>query len=323
MGFVDVFFALPKLIRHFYFLAKTLLANPPKAAVFIDYPGLHLRLESYLRKKGFQGKIIHYICPSVWAHGKGRIAEMEKNLDLLLTLFPFEKSLFSPSLPVCYVGHPLVSRIESSSPPPLAWAHGKKVISLFPGSRKKEISLNLPLQLKALKRLLSKETLGAISISQQAHLPLIQSYLEKEGLLLNDSIYLVPSQDTYALMQCSYFSIAKSGTVTLELALHQVPTVVVYGIAPLDFFIAKYLLRISLPFYCIVNIVAGKEIFKELIGPALTEKALYEETDLFLDPSYYHERKKLLQEVLLHLGKKKASLEAARQIIEQIEKTSF
>ncbi|MBS0627154.1 MAG: lipid-A-disaccharide synthase, partial [Verrucomicrobia bacterium] len=90
MGFIAVFLSLPKLIRYFYFLAKTILFLKPKAVLFIDYPGFALRLERHLKKKHFKGKIIHYICPSVWAWGKKRIPLMEKTLDLLISIFPFE-----------------------------------------------------------------------------------------------------------------------------------------------------------------------------------------------------------------------------------------
>ncbi len=310
MGFVDVFLSFPKLFRHFYALADLILKTKPKAALFIDYPGFNLRMERYLRKKGFKGKLIHYICPSVWAHGKGRIALMEKNLDLLLSIFPFESTLFSPPFPIQYVGHPLVSRIEANQTTILPWALEKKVISLFPGSRKKEILLNFPVQLKALKSILSENLIGAVSVSQKTFLPLLQKCIEEEGL--KGVIKLVPAEETYALMRSSYFAIAKSGTVTLELALHQVPTVVTYGIAPLDLFIAKNILRISLPFYCIVNILAQKEVFKELIGPSLTEKALLLEVQNLLTPTYHEEKKNQCTEILKILGKKKASREAAR-----------
>lgn len=318
MGFVDVFLALPRLIRHFYFLANTLLKLQPQAAVFIDYPGFHLRLEKHLRSKGFTGKIIHYISPSVWAHGKSRIVEMEKNLDLLLTIFPFEAPLFSPSFKVKYVGHPLVSRIKEEPLQPLSWALGKKIISLFPGSRKKEILFNFPLQLKALKRVLSQGIIGAISVSQETFVPLLKECIEQAGLSLGENLRLVYSNETYALMQHSYASIAKSGTVTLELALYKVPTVVTYGIAPLDLFIAKHILRINLPFYCIVNIVAGKELFKELIGPHLQEEALFLELKKLLSKEDHEKKQLLLREVSKNLGTKKASDEAACSILSLI-----
>jgi lipid-A-disaccharide synthase len=235
---------------------------------------------------------------------------MEKNLDLLLTIFPFEKKLFSEKFNVEYVGHPLVSRIEKDTSEILPWSHNKTVISLFPGSRKKEILLNFPLQLKVLKKVLSENVIGAVSVSQEAYLPLLEACIEKEGL--QGLIKLVPSSQTYSLMKSSYMAIAKSGTVTLELALHGIPTVVTYGIAPLDLFIVQRVLKVLLPFYCIVNIVAGKAVFKELIGPALTEKALLQEVENLLCPSYNLQKKDLCLEVIKLLGKKKASRESAR-----------
>ena len=312
MGFVDVFLALPKIRRNFYYLARQILEKNPKTVVFIDYPGFALRQERYLKKKGFKGKIAHYICPSVWAHGKRRIPLMEKNLDLLLTIFPFEKKYFSPSLPVEYVGHPLVTRIKNHTLTSLEFPKEKKIISLFPGSRKKEISLNFPTQLKALKALLeiNPDLIGAISLSSDKFLPLLKNYITKEAL--STKVHFVAAENTYDLMASSFLALAKSGTVTLELALYKVPTVVTYGIKPLDLFIAKDLLRIRLPFYCIVNIIAEKEIFKELIGPYVTEENLIKEAKrLFLDEAYREEKKALCETVALSLGETDASKKAA------------
>ena len=95
MGFIDVIAAIPHLIRQFFQIRNKILELNPKAVVCIDYPGFHLRLEKSLRKKGYRGKLIHYISPTVWAWGKKRIPQMEKTLDLLLTIFPFEKKCFS------------------------------------------------------------------------------------------------------------------------------------------------------------------------------------------------------------------------------------
>ena len=274
MGFIDVFFALPKLIRQFYTIANAILKLQPKAVLFIDYPGFNLRLARYLRKKGYTGKLCHYICPSVWAWGKGRIPKMAETLDLLLTLFPFEAQHFAhTTLSVEHVGHPLVQRLKETTYQPLPIPEGKTLVGIFPGSRAKEIARNLPLILKVVKRLKSGHPTLFFAIS--AKFPeAIQALIDKEGL--SEHFALIPPEKTYDLMHAAAFAIAKSGTVTLELALHGVPTVVTYGISPLDLFLAKDILRIRLPHYCIVNIVAGKTIFPELIGPNFSETSLYE-----------------------------------------------
>jgi len=270
MGFVDVAIALPRLARQFYTLRRLILERNPKVALFIDYPGFNLALEKSLRKKGFPGKIYHYICPSVWAWGKKRIPKMKQTLDHLFTIFPFEEELFAPfpeGFTAQFVGHPLAQRIEQK--PPLV--SEPTLISLFPGSRLKELSRNLPIQLQVAKRLIQQYPEAKIAISVSC--TEFEAPIRK--IAGNFAVTLVEANQTYALMQKTTLALAKSGTVTLELALHGIPTVVTYGIGPLDLFIARTLLRISLPHYCIVNLLCGKEVFPELIGPALTEEALF------------------------------------------------
>lgn len=285
MGFIDVFFALPKLMRAFFFLKKTLLDNPPDIVIFIDYPGFNLAMAKALRKKGFKGKICHYICPSVWAWGKRRIPKMEKILDHLFVIFPFEKELFDPKkLKVDYVGHPLVRNIEESSAVPIDIDINRRVIALFPGSREKELHRNFPMQLRVAKRLIGKhpELTFFVSVANPRFSLILDRIMRSEGFLVRDQLMLIDSSQNDALMKRATLAIAKSGTNNLELALHQVPSVVTYGIGPLDLFIAKHLLRINLPHYCIVNIIAKETIFPELIGPNLTEEALFKAADGYL-----------------------------------------
>ncbi len=321
MGFTAVLCALPRILRHLFFLSKKIVEANPKVVVCIDYPGFCLRLERRLRKKGFTGKIVHYISPTVWAHGKNRAPFLEKYADLLLTIFPFEKAYFSPQFHVEYVGHPLIERIASYSYQPFSFAKEKRVIALFPGSRKKEIDLNFPLQVKTLKKILGEEKnlIGAISVSKQEFIPLLKATLKKEGVSL-ENIHFVPIEKTYELMAHSFLAIAKSGTVTLELALHKVPTIVLYKIAPIDLFIAKNILRIRLPFYCIVNIILQKEVFKELIGPfAKEESLLIEAKRLLKDTSYYNNKKELCKELISYMGTDKASDKAASLLLTSIK----
>jgi lipid-A-disaccharide synthase len=154
MGFVDVFIALPRLMRQFFAVKNYILRTQPPAVLLIDYPGFNLRLAASLRKAGFKGRICHYICPSVWAWGKKRIPQMANTLDMLFSILPFEKSYFSEtSLPVHYVGHPLVAAVSNYRRRPLDDFSDGKVLALFPGSRRKELERNLFVQLSAAKKL--------------------------------------------------------------------------------------------------------------------------------------------------------------------------
>lgn len=258
MGFVDVALAFPKLLRYFRKTAQAILEANPPVVVTIDYPGFNLRLAKALRKKGFKGRICHYICPSVWAWGKKRIQLMADNLDLLLSVLPFEKQLFAKtSLRVEYIGHPLARKIEVQK-------KAENVIGFFPGSRTKEIERNLPFYVRLIEKLRKEfpQYTYVVSIAQEKYRPLIQKLAPGLEVMKDQKLCL---------------AVAKSGTVTLELALKGIPTVVTYAISPFDIFLAKYIFRISLPFYALPNLIAGKSVFPELIGPALTDENLLRE----------------------------------------------
>jgi lipid-A-disaccharide synthase len=307
MGFIDVLLCFPSLLKKFFFVKRSILSLNPKAVVTIDYPGFNLRMAKALRKSRFPGKLIHYICPSVWAWGKGRIDLMAKYLDLLLTIFPFEKQYFSHTrLNVEYVGNPLIKTIEeypykNDLRTKFNIPQDKPLIALFPGSRDKVIARNLPLQLQTARSLLKTHPDHLIAISGTP------------SLLPNEpDLFFIPREYTYELMREASFSLATSGTVTLELALHRTPTVVTYSLTPTDYFLAKHLFRINLPYYCIVNIILQRQLFPECIGPHLTCDQLVKASEKLMS-----EREACLagcEEVRAVLGKEDASRRAAHLI---------
>lgn len=274
MGFSDVFRHLPSLVRQFYAFRNYILHLQPTCVILIDYPGFNLRLAKSLRKKGYTGKIVQYICPSVWAHGASRIQTMADTLDLLLTIYPFESAYFAPtSLSVRYVGNPLVETLRTH-PYNRQWAEAvklptdKEIVALFPGSRRGEIMRHLPLQLTlaAHLQLSHPQVHFALSCAHPDLMPLLQTCLKDSKLQIEQNLTIVPPNYRYELMQRCHTAIAKSGTVTLELALHKTPTLVIYNVSSFNYLIAKYILRLKLPYYCIVNILGKGEIFPERIG---------------------------------------------------------
>lgn len=279
MGFIDVFLCLPKLIRLFRQTVRLILENNPKAVVTIDYPGFNLRLAKALKKRGYKGKIFHYICPSVWAWGKKRIPLMASVFDRLFSILPFEKQCFAKT-PLCvdFVGHPLVSTLAKHSYRPMEQVD----IAIFPGSRDKELKRNLPLLLRVARELQEEKPhlRFGLSCSHPRFAKSLKEQVDDAGL---KNVLLVEAERSYDLMKHATMALAKSGTVTLELALHFVPTVVVYAISKLDLFIAKDLLRIRLPFYALPNILAQKEVFPELFGPQFNEKTVLLKTKSFLE----------------------------------------
>lgn len=284
MGFSDVLRCLPRLWKQFYRIRDHILNTAPQAAVFIDSPSFSLRMASSLRRCGFKGKIVQYISPTVWAWGRNRILKMANTLDLLLTIYPFEAQHFTQtSLKVEYVGNPVHERVRHYQYDPdwhkacgIPQPERQQLLALFPGSREGEIQRNLPKQLKAAQQLHEDypETSLAISCANDHHKSLILHILNETGWSFKQEIFFVPKKYSYELMRSCRSAIAKSGTVTLELALHGCPTVVVYELTLLNHLIAKYILRVNLPHYCIVNILRGRTVFPELIADGFTPENL-------------------------------------------------
>ncbi len=314
MGFTDVITALPRMAKLFYRIKREILELNPKAVLCIDYPGFNIRLERSLRKSGYRGKLIHAVCPTVWAWGKGRIPIMAKHLDLLLTLFPFEKECFAHTpLPVNYIGHPLTTKILAHTNLENFHTHyrldpKRKILALFPGSRKIAIERNFPLQLQAAKNLQTQypDLQIVVSLSHQMRRSQILSYAP--------TLPLIEPTHAYDLMKNAYLALATSGTITLELALIGTATVVQYAIRPIDLFLAQKIFRINLPHYCIVNILMNKRIFPELYGPNLSVETLTTEATRL-----WEERGQCLdgcQALRTHLGDADASSLAAEAIIQ-------
>ncbi|MEX1012535.1 MAG: lipid-A-disaccharide synthase [Waddliaceae bacterium] len=327
MGFSDLIKSLRKMVKRLKQVQDHILLTQPDAVILIDYPGFNLRLASALKRSGYKGKVIQYVSPSVWAWGKGRIEKMEHCLDHLLTILPFEKKLFEKtSLPVTYVGNPIAEIVEKHTYDP-QWKRlfgireSDHLIGLFPGSRRSEVLSNLPYQLKAAEQFKKKypDAVFAISCAHEQVIPSMHQMLEGKSLIINENIFLLPKSYSYELMKDCKSAIAKSGSVTLELALHSCPSVVMYKLNLFNKLIAKYFLRLNLPYYCIVNILMEDSVFPELIAKGLSPKnilrnleELHEDTD---SRKICIEKCKTLRS---KLKDKVASIEAAQTIFELI-----
>jgi lipid-A-disaccharide synthase len=302
MGFSDVLFALPRLRNHFHFLSQSILNDNPKAVIFIDYPGFNLRLAKHLRKKGYKGKLVHYIAPTVWAWKKNRALQMAEVHDLLLTIYPFESAYFShTSLNVKYAGNPLLHSLPKAPPSLNA---GQPLLALFPGSRPKEIERNFPLQMQAAELFLQKHPEFKIAISIN------------DPSMLKDSpkhALVIEPDSRYSLMCDASLALAKSGTVTLELALYSCPTVVQYRLTRLNHFLARYLFRIDLPYFALPNILLQEQMFPEWYRVNISPQELAESLEEQLKRKQeVQEQSGKLRELL---GDQNASKTAALEIL--------
>ena len=326
MGFAEVLASLPKLWKQFNIKSaiRFFKSNLRLWCWLITRDSISAWLK-HCEKKATKERLFNMSFPTVWAWGKHRIAYMEKSLDLLLSIFPFEPGYFAhTSLSVKYVGHPTLETIQKH-PYDNNWIKktalnsADNLIALFPGSRKRELTGHLPTLLQTAAQLKEHDPSLQFAISQAKgeYLPMIQKMVSESSLEWNRDVFLVPSAYNYELMRDCRSAIAKSGTVTLELALHHKPTAVVYAVSFLNYMIAKYWLRLQLPHFCIVNILAGKEIFPELLAKQFTASELFQKVQQMHDDS---PARKLsiaeCQSLKSLLGNHRASERAAQAIVE-------
>ena len=299
----------------------------PDAIVLIDYPGFNLRFAGAIRNyqtsgggafRDWQPKIICYVSPQLWAWREGRVHSIARDIDLMLSIFPFEKEWYAervPKFPVEFIGHPLVDRF------PLAKPDGKSVpldpdlftaqptVLLLPGSRRREIDKHLPVMLEA-----------AVIFSEKikAHLRIVlpsdeMLELARRHIPTDIKIDLQVGGLAKALGQAS-LAIASSGTITMECAWFRVPTVVLYKTSPLTHALVRRLVKV--PYLAMPNLLAGEELFPEFIQSAANADNLAEASlRLLRDRS---ERTRILdglELVAAQLGESGAAARAARALL--------
>ncbi len=282
IGFGDIILSIPHIMSIFKKTKQTILKTNPKIVLLIDYIEFNLLLAKKLRKSGYKGKIVQLVSPTIWAWRKNRKKTLERYFDLLLTIFPFEEELFATStLETHYIGHPIFDNLKNEIlTNDLSHLDGKKIIALFPGSRIKEVKTILKTQLESVKPF--STTFGGdyeitLCVSHEKLLPAIKKIIDKTKL----KIILIDPSNRYELMKRADLAIAKLGSVNLELAFFEVPTINVSPIPKFDLFLFMFIFKIYLPHYCITNIIAKRRIFPEYVGMFATTDNIRKEIENF------------------------------------------
>lgn len=271
MGFAEVIKNLPTILKNIRFCKDDITAFNPDIVVFIDYPGFNLRIAEWAKQKKYD--TVYYISPQVWAWKESRVKSIKKSVDKMLVIFPFEKAFYEKwNYEVEYVGHPLVSVIESFKASHSEITTDPKIIALLPGSRRQEIKVKLPVMLEATK----KFPHHAFYIAKA---PAIETEFYNEFLQSFPNVHL--HDDAYSLLMKANAAVVTSGTATLETALFNVPEVICYKAGAISYAIGKRLVKLK--FICIVNLIMNKEVVKELIQHDLTPDNIGEELKRLLE----------------------------------------
>ena len=312
MGFVEVLFNLPKILGFFKECQNTIAEFKPDAIILIDYAGFNMRMAKWAKKYGY--KVFYYISPKVWAWNQSRAWALKKNIDRLFVIFPFEVEFFKKyNYEVEFVGNPLFDAIAAFKPNLefLKENHleNKKIIALLPGSRKQEVDKMLEVMIATKQQFIDYQFVIA-GVSN-----LSKAFYEK---FLTENIQVVFDQ-TYDLLAHAQAAMVTSGTATLETALFDVPQVVCYKTSWISYKIAKQLIKV--PFISLVNLVAQKEVVKELIQDELTSENIANELKKILPNSEKRENQLLdYQMIKKSLGDVGASKKTGRRIVELLNK---
>ncbi len=318
MGVVEVVKNLRRIFKLLDELAEIVRAEKPDLLVLIDYPDFNWRLAAKAKKFGV--KILSYIPPSAWAWRKGRAAQCAKIADEFIAIFPFELPVYEEAgAKISFLGNPLVDTVKAEFSPAEARkyfgvAENEHVVLLMPGSRHQEIKLLLPEMLKAAK--IISETKPArffLPIADSVDESEISQQIKSAGVEVT-----LTKKFRYDLMSIADAAVATSGTVILEAALMNLPCVVIYKMAKVNFLIGKFLVKInhiSLP-----NLLLNKRIQPELLQDEVKAETIAAEI-VKLYRGEFH-REKVVDELKLacaKLGDKGAANRIAKKILRVAE----
>lgn len=314
MGFVAVIKNFRTVLNNMKDCKNAILDFRPDVVILVDYPSFNLRIARFV-KENLDIPVYYYISPKIWAWKEYRIERIKKYVDKMFTIFPFETEFYARhNYPVEYVGNPLVDAVSLRTTPTLTFKEfcsandlsGKPVIALLPGSRRQEITDCLQLMIESATQFSGFQVVvsGAPGINPDFYAPYIN----------NKNVSIVYGQ-TYALVQHARAAIVNSGTATLETALIGTPQVVVYhqALGRIAWLLKEIVIKVK--FISLVNLVAGKEVVKELIAHLFTVPNMSRELEKLLnDENYRSEMMEEYARIQQLFGKPGAAARAAASI---------
>jgi lipid-A-disaccharide synthase len=280
LGLFEVLSHLPGIYRQFHKLLAEVDRRRPDVAVLIDFPDWNFRLARQLHRRGIP--VVYYVSPQLWAWRKSRLKLVQRDVAEMLVIIPFEREFYAQhGVQVEFVGHPLseleppkVSREEFAA----RWGldPSRRWIALLPGSRRKELRLNLPAMLGAAARL------GAeFDFVMPVASTLDKAWVREQIELCASTAKVKLTDDARASLLHARVGVVASGTATVEAALIGTPFVMVYRLAQMTWTLGRHLVK--LPHYGMVNLVAGRRVVPELIQGDFTPERVEREVRALLE----------------------------------------
>lgn len=310
MGITEIIRHIPRIYGEYRKLKAAIAAERPHAAILIDFPDVNLSLARTLHRLGIP--VIYFVSPQLWAWKKYRIRRVQKYVDRMLVIFPFEEAFYRQhNVQATFVGHPLaelptpsISRNDFADQyrldPSIQW------VGLLPGSRFKEIRLNLPEMIEAARQLQEPcefllPLAPTLTPDQVTH---VRAMLPPSGPRIT------PVNDARAALHHARASVVASGTATVEAALIGNPFIVVYRVSGLTYSVARRVVKV--PHVAMVNLIADREIVPELIQSDFTAANVFSHLKALLYDETVRSR------MQSDLAQVRTSLHAASSPIEQV-----
>ena len=315
LGFTNVLLNLFNIRKKINDTASRIVEYNPDILFSIDSPDFTLRVAKIVKKNKPSIKTIHYVAPQVWVWREGRVKNIKKFIDHILLLFNFEKKYFDKeNIKSTFVGHPLLEKENQNSIDLTNLLNKKnKIISLFPGSRLSEINILLPILIDFIK--LSKKKY--INFSYIIHSTkkmkkrisdiLIKSSLKNCEVISDENI-------KRNILSKSYFAIAKSGTVSLEICNLKIPSFIIYKMNLINYSIVKMLSKVK--YVNIINIISNSEVIPELLQSNCTSQKIYNLFESFVEnPNLREKQITHFQDILKEMNSKKDTSENVALIL--------
>src|SRR4051812_43028204 len=317
VGIWEVLKNFGKFKRFFNQLLDLASQRKPDFVVLIDYPGFNLRFAKAIKNKvrqshsNWKPKIVYYVSPQIWAWHESRVHQIARDVDLMLAIFPFEKSWYAArakDFRVEFVGHPLIDRFASQKQTMPAGAQSSDKLLLLPGSRVRELRKHLPVIVEAAQRLRKEQNLSVAMVLPNPQLAtLAREIADLKG------INVVVGSLAESLAGATA-AIASSGTVTMECAYFGVPTVVIYKTSWSTYALGRRFIKVK--HLAMPNLLAEQEVFPEFIQSAANPENIYHAAkELLNNPQRRNVIKTQLQRVISSLGEPGASHRAAAAIL--------
>ena len=318
VGLVEVLRHVPRIHREYRKLIAAARRERPRLAVLTDNPGFHLRVARALRREGIP--VVQLVAPQVWAWRRWRLRRLRRDVEKLLCIFPFEEAFFRRhGVNAVYIGHPLARLIEARTTREEFFArHGipedSPLVVLLPGSRPGEAGRHLPVVAEAAERIRRRRPASfLLAVPPGAR----QGWGARFWEPISGSAIQIIEGETWDAIAHADLALAASGTVTVEAALLGTPMVTFYRVSPVTWRLGRVLVRV--PFYSMVNLIAGREVAPELIQNRCAPELLAAEALRLLDDTAARRQmKRELKTVQEILSTDADPMETAAQLVEEL-----